>query len=316
MAGPKDSPVRTPAVAGIFYPGDPIQCRALAQSYLDAAGLAPEAPAGRRWIGGIVPHAGWICSGAIAGQTIGALQAQSREPSGSAEGRIEDRVAERLDVVVIFGAVHTPLPIHNAAFDSHARWAVPGGESAVAQDVEGRLLEQGDFFRVDDRFHVQEHAVEVELPLIQAAWPNATVLPIEVPAIDSADEIGRRVARQLIAAGLNAVYLASSDLTHYGANYGFAPAGVGINALSWAKENDRRLLQIVTDMAVEAVMPEVKGHFNACGAGAIAAMMAACREMGASVGRVLSHANSYETLAGVAKQSPNNAVGYAAVVVG
>jgi AmmeMemoRadiSam system protein B len=221
-----------------------------------------------------------------------------------------------VDVVVVFGAVHTPLPIDSAALDSHRWWAVPGGESEAPAEVERHLAEQADWFRVDDRFHVREHAVEVELPLIQAAWPNAGVLPIEIPTVESAAETGRRTAQQVIAAGLNAVYLASSDLTHYGSHYGFAPVGRGIEALQWAKENDRRLLQVVTDMTVEAVVPEVKAHFNACGGGAIAAMMAACREVGATRGCVLRHANSYETLAAIAPQPPNNAVGYAAVVVG
>jgi AmmeMemoRadiSam system protein B len=56
---------------------------------------------------------------------------------------------------------------------------------------------------------------------------------------------------------------------------------------------------------------------NACGGGAIAAMLAACREHGAKSGDVLRHANSYETLAGVAPQyGPENAVGYASVVIG
>jgi hypothetical protein len=288
-----------PAVAGLFYPDDPIECRALARSYLSAAAPAPPAPGGRRWVGGIVPHAGWICSGAIAGHTIAALA------SGSA-----------VDLVVVFGAVHTPLPIHLAALDSHARWAAPGGESEAPADVAAHLVEQTEWFGVDDRFHVREHAVEVELPLIQAAWPEALVLPIEVPTIESAASIGRHAAQQVIAAGLNAVYLASSDLTHYGSHYGFAPMGQGLEALSWAKENDRRVLRLVKDMTVEAVVPEVKAHFNACGGGAVAAMMAACREIGATLGHVLEHANSYETLLCVAPQSPNNAVGYAAVVVG
>ena len=300
VAGPKDYSVRAPAVAGLFYPNDPVQCRAVAQSFLDAAAAVPERPTSGAWTGGIVPHAGWICSGAIAGQTIGALARQDR----------------RVDLVVVFGAVHSPLPIQYAAFDSHRRWAVPGAELTVAAEVEGRLAERGDLFRVDDRFHVREHAVEVELPLIQLAWPGAAVLPVELPTVESCVEIGRRTVREVAAAGLNAVYLASSDLTHYGANYGFAPVGIGVEALAWAKENDRRLLEHVTDMAVEQVVPEVKRRMNACGGGAIAAMMAACRELGATQGRVLRHANSYETLATIAPQSANNAVGYASVVVG
>ena len=119
----------------------------------------------------------------------------------------------------------------------------------------------------------------------------------------------------LLGRGLNPVFLASSDLTHYGPAYGFAPAGVGEQGIAWAMENDRRLLAQVERFEIDRIVPEVVAHHNACGAGAIAAMLAACAEAGASSARVLRHASSYETLADVAPQPPVDAVGYAAVVV-
>jgi AmmeMemoRadiSam system protein B len=69
-------------------------------------------------------------------------------------------------------------------------------------------------------------------------------------------------------------------------------------------------------MRIDDVVPEVRQRANACGGGAIAAMLAACREAGATGATVLRHANSFETLAAVAPQPPTDAVGYAAVVVG
>jgi len=219
-------------------------------------------------------------------------------------------------LVVVFGAVHTPIDMPLAALDSHARWAVPGGDSTVRQELGAKLTESSDLFAVDDRFHDREHAVEVELPLIQVAWPDVEVLPVEVPLVDDAPEIGRRTARQVAAAGLSALFLASSDLTHYGPSYRFAPAGIGPQGLAWAKDNDRRVLGLVTALAFDRVVPEVRQRANACGGGAIAAMLSACRELGATRATVLRHTNSFETLAGVAPQRPVDAVGYAAVVVG
>jgi AmmeMemoRadiSam system protein B len=294
--------VRPPAVAGIFYPAEPAPCQRLARHLLAGAGErpAPVPPPGA-WKGAIVPHAGWIASGAIAGESLRTLAGALDAPP---------------QVVVVFAAVHTPIDLPLAALDAHARWAVPGGESPVAQELGARLAENSDLFAVDERFHSREHAVEVELPLIQAAWPGASVLPVEVPLISSAAEIGRRAAEQVRAAGLRAVFLASSDLTHYGPAYRFAPAGVGIHGLQWAKDNDRRLLDRVAALAVDEIVPEVWARANACGGGAIAAMLSACREFGAARADVLRHANSYETLATVAPQRPVDAVGYAAVVVG
>jgi AmmeMemoRadiSam system protein B len=298
--------VRRPAVAGLFYPAYEQECARVAEQYVRAGeGAGPDEA--RRWIGAIVPHAGWICSGAIAGEAIGAVR-KSHERSGD----------EPVDVVVVFAAVHTPLRMSMpAALGSHELWQVPGGTSQVPGELSGKLtVDTSQLFGVDDRFHDREHAVEVELPLIQRAWPTANVLPVEVPLTDEAVEVGRRTARAVQALGLRAVYLASSDLTHYGPAYQFTPAGVGHPALQWAKENDRRLLSVVTDMTAEAVVPEVRQRSNACGGGAIAAMMAACREHGATRASVLRHANSYEVLREVAPQRPDNAVGYAAVVVG
>jgi AmmeMemoRadiSam system protein B len=282
----------------MFYPANAEECRRAAASFVNRAATAM--PVGGRLWGAIVPHAGWICSGAIAGQAIAAV-AGSRPDA---------------KIIVVFGAVHTPLPLSVAAMDSHQAWQEPGADSVVATELRRQLAGNSRFFAVDDRFHEREHAVEVVLPLIQAAWPNAQVLPVEVPVVQDAVEIGRATARAAIAAGLQPVYLASSDLTHYGTNYRFAPAGIGPAGLQWARENDSRLLQLVTAMTPERIVPEVLARHNACGPGAIAAMMAACQEHGAKTAIVLRQTSSFETLANVAPQRPDNAVGYAAVVVG
>jgi hypothetical protein len=295
MAEPQDFPVRQPAVAGAFYPAGAQQCRAVAQSLVK---LPPWQSTASSSIGGIVPHAGWICSGAIAGEVIGSL-AQVIQP----------------DVVVVFGAVHTPIELSLAALTGFAVWAMPGGQCQIDAQTTSALAEKPELFVIDDRFHRRDHAVEVEVPLIQAVWPDARLLPVEVPLVDSAVEIGRETARALMNQGLGAVFLASSDLTHYGPSYRFVPAGVGMEALNWAKHNDRRLLEVVQNFNIAAVVPEVRQQMNACGGGAIAAMLSACKEAGCRSVRVLQHTNSYETLARVAPQPPVDAVGYAGVLV-
>jgi AmmeMemoRadiSam system protein B len=283
-------------MAGTFYPAEPEQCRLQARSLVAAeqtSGLA-------QTFGAIVPHAGWICSGAIAGLAIATI-AKSRPDA---------------HVVIVFGAVHTPAPLGVAALDSHRAWEEPGAVTAVAGELRGELAAQSRWFAVNDFFHQREHAVEVVLPLVQAAWPKARVLPVETPPVAEAAEFGRITAKAAIAAGLQPVYLASSDLTHYGPAYHFTPAGVGEAGLRGAVENDRRLLEIVTTMTPQRIVPEVAARRNACGAGAIAAMMAACLEHGARSALVLRQTSSFSVLSALAPQRPDNAVGYAAVVLG
>jgi len=284
--------------AGRFYPSDPAECRAAAEEYCGK--IERNRSSEKKWIGGLVPHAGWVCSAAIAGQTIATMAGSSSSP----------------DVVVVFGAVHTAVPLHRAALDDYRMWNTPGETTAVSAETREKLAESRSLFAVDDRFHEMEHAVEVELPLIRVAWPNAAVLPVEVPVENGAVEIGREVARQMQLANLNAVYLASSDLTHYGPAYRFTPAGVGPSAFEWAKANDRRVLDLMARGAVEAIVPEVRSRRNACGGGAIAAMLSACREFGAGKGELLRHANSVETLGSLLEGPTHDAVGYASMVVG
>lgn len=301
MAKPNDPSARPPAVAGRFYPADAEACRAEAQHYLDLARPTASAEMPGAWTGGIVPHAGWVCSAAIAARTLAAIAATHPNP----------------DVVVVFGAVHTPVRgVDFAALDSHARWSFPTSDISLPQDLQAHLVTKGNLFRVEPRLHAHEHAVEVEVPLIQLAFPNATILPVEVPAIDVAPLIGRKAAQTLARQDVTAVYLASSDLTHYGPGYGYAPVGVGPAAMRWTKDNDRRLLDLALARDPGAIVPESEQRLNACGAGAIAAMLAACNELGATRASLLSHATSYETLRDVAPQPPTNAVGYAALVVG
>src|SRR6266478_115522 len=124
----------------MFYPRDAKACVTLAGELVNVGVEA--APAMGGGLGGIVPHAGWICSGAIAGEVLGTLARGAAAPP---------------DVVVVFGAVHTPIDLRVAALASHWSWAVPGGVSAVARDL-AELLERGsELFATDDRLHVREH---------------------------------------------------------------------------------------------------------------------------------------------------------------
>lgn len=325
MAGPRDSRpgepsatgsaraagrLRVPAAAGRFYPEEPEACAAAAQLYLEQAsedaalrgaalrGVAGAGDAG--WIGAVVPHAGWICSAAVAALSLEAIRRSWQAPP---------------DLVVIFGAIHTPIHARAAALDDYARWQTPG-LTQVVNDAVRAGLGDCDLFVTDDRFHADEHAVEVELPLVEAAMPGVAILPVEVPLLKAAPEIGVEAARQCAKQNLRAIFLASSDLTHYGPAYRFTPAGVGLAGLDWARDNDRRLLERIEKLDVPGIVPEVGRSSSACGGGAIAAMLAACKELGASQARVLRHTNSYQTLSGVMPQIPDNAVGYASVVVG
>src|SRR6267378_834716 len=164
------------------------------------------------------------------------------------------------------------------------RWR---GVVEMAGGLQAKLSESSSLFVVEERLHQNEHAVEVNVPMIQLAFGGAAILPIEVPVNERAAEMGRQTAQKISAAGLKAVYLASSDFTHYGTNYRFTPAGVGTAAMNWAKQNDQRPLNLIAGMQSDRVINEVRENHNACGAGAIVAMLEACKVAGASGAKVL-----------------------------
>jgi len=268
-------PIRATTVVGQFYPSDRTECaRAVEQAMGQHQPLAAE-----RVFGGIAPHAGWIFSGACAGYLFSALRDQSYCP----------------DTVVLFGAVHYPGVSTASAYGSGA-WRTPLGDLAVdAELAQAALDSDRDGLLVDEpRAHAREHAIEVQLPFVRFCWPDVCILPVAVTPSRSAETVGRTIASSAQSLGREIVVVGSSDLTHYGPRYGMAPAGIGQPALDWTHANDRGLLDEAVAMRPEGVLRQASTQHNACGAGAIAATIACCRELGAEQGRLLHYTTSHE----------------------
>ncbi|MCO6436101.1 MAG: AmmeMemoRadiSam system protein B [Phycisphaerae bacterium] len=289
--------VREPVVAGQFYPADPERCRADVDALLQAVAAAETASPDQDPVGGLVPHAGWMYSGALAAAVLARL-AFNRQPQ----------------VVVLFGGVHRSRG-RQAAMFGDGRWETPLGPAIVDARLAERVLGHSNLILDDPYAHEDEHSIEVQMPLVVRLFPEARVLPIMVPPIADAHEVGEAVARTLTAYRYDAVVVGTTDLTHYGPAYGFTPRGVGLKARAWAKdENDRRFISLVCDMQDREVVGEAAAHRNACSSGATAATIAACRKLGAESGRLLHHTTSAEiTLAKFGSQAEDS-VGYAGIL--
>ncbi|MFP4310333.1 MAG: AmmeMemoRadiSam system protein B, partial [Desulfococcaceae bacterium] len=109
--------------------------------------------------------------------------------------------------------------------------------------------------------------------------------------------------------GKSARVIGSTDLTHYGANYGFHPKGDGREALEWVREeNDPRFIRALTEMDAEGAIRQGLENHNACCAGAAAAAVVAARRLGASRGRSIAYATSHD------KHPAESFVGYTGVL--
>jgi hypothetical protein len=291
--------IREPAVAGMFYADQPQQCLAEVRACIDqaahAAGLSGTAAPVGRIIGGIVPHAGWVCSGAVAARLFD-LIAKGPPPA----------------TAILFGAVHVMHGPRASLFPSGA-WETPLGLAEVDDRLAERLCGQTALLEVAPHAHEREHSIEVQVPFLQHLLPQTRILPIMVPPTDKAAALGRTVGRACKDFQTHVVFIGSTDLTHYGPGYAFTPHGTGPAGLDWAKTvNDRRMIDLILAMSEDQAVAEAEAHQNACGAGAIAAAIAACRSYGATQAALLEHTTSFEVLRAM-REPARDAVGYAAI---
>jgi len=274
--------------AGSWYPGEENECRksiAIFEEDFEPC-PAPEEDI----LGGIVPHAGWVFSGAIACNVIKCLG------SGKA-----------CDTCIVFGRhLHPSSPQYIMADGS---WETPLGPVEIDAEVAKALMSEFSFVVETPDRHEQDNTIELQLPFIKAFMPDAKIVPLGVPPTPTTLEIGRRAAEICRGKGRNTLVLGSTDLTHYGYNYGFLPKGTGVQALEWVKTvNDRRVVDLMVQMDDEQVIREALDNANACCSGAAAAAIAAARELGARKGKVVKYATSYDV------HPDSSFVGYAGIV--
>lgn len=181
--------VRTPAVAGLFYPADRRQLHAMLQGYIGAAKAAGTPPKAL-----IVPHAGYVYSGPIAATAYALLQP----------------LRNSIRRVVLLGPSHR-VAFRGLALSSAQSFSTPLGEMPL--DLEAQVaLAALPFVHVMDQAHVLEHSLEVHLPFLQEVLEDFKLVPIVV-----GDAVPSQVAEaiDLLWGGDETLIVASSDLSHY-----------------------------------------------------------------------------------------------------
>jgi MEMO1 family protein len=182
--------VRRPAVAGLFYPADAAELRTSVSEHLRHAPAArAETPKAL-----IVPHAGYVYSGGVAGCAYAQLAGRTRRPRR----------------IVLIGPSHR-VYLHGAALPQANAFETPLGLVEIDRDLVGRLLARGDVTQ-SDQPHALEHSLEVQLPFLQAMFQDFTVLPL-VLGDAPADYVASLLAD--VWGDADTLVLASSDLSHY-----------------------------------------------------------------------------------------------------
>jgi len=291
-----EAPRRSPIVAGQFYPAQHGTCVDEINQCLEAQAPGESLP--DSIAAGIVPHAGWVFSGSLAALVFSSIKQQH----------------DKVNTFVVFGATHGYFGHLPAVYDTGS-WITPLGEAAIDEELANAVLDSGAAVSDPDA-HSHEHSIEVQIPFIQYLFPGAKLLPVLTPPAEQAISLGevvgdfiRRDKQKKI------VCIGSTDLTHYGPRYGFTPMGTGKEALQWAHNvNDRAFIDFALALKPQELLASAAENYNACGAGAAAATVAAAKKLGKTAGLLLAHTDSNEVMLRKMGASSAESVGYAAIV--
>lgn len=275
---------RPPAVAGMFYPSSEQELRSVIdQSFRDTKfgpGMPPPALQERRIYGVVTPHAGYVYSGAVAANSYYQISAND------------------FDTVVMVGPNHYGIGSGVATMKSGV-WETPLGQVQVNGELATEIAKKSGIIDFDDFAHSRDHCLEVQLPFLQTIKSKFTIVPIILimQDIDTAFDIGKAIADTIAEKPEKTMLVASSDLTHYEPNM-------------MAHEKDNELLKAVLALDVlkfYAVLERM--DISACGYGAIASVMVAAKNLGATRGELLKYATS-----GDVTGDTDAVVGYSSVV--
>jgi MEMO1 family protein len=282
IINPADSNVRSAAVAGRFYPADPVQLKAAIQQFIQDA----NPPFIKKPIGLIVPHAGYIFSGQIYADAY-------RQVMGNP-----------YDVVVIIGTNHTTGDFHGVSFGNYSVFRTPLGDMRIDEQIVQALLNESKDCNKDRTVHVSEHSIEVQIPFIQTLFPNARIVPIIIhpPDYDLCIRFGQALANVL--KNHRALIVMSSDLSHY-PNQKDAVKADQTTLETIAGLDLKRFAVLMHDLR----LPNLETR--ACGEAAILTGMAATKALGAKQAVIVGYANSGDVPMGDEERT----VGYGAVVI-
>ncbi len=240
--------VRTPAVAGTFYPGEESSLREMVEGMLQEAGWTPsEEGAGPAPKALVAPHAGFIYSGPVAASVYRRLAP----------------FRKLYRKVVLLGPAHR-YPFRGLAASSAGAFRTPMGPVPLDAGLRARALELSQVQLLDEA-HVGEHSLEVHLPFLQRVLDDFTLLPLVVGEARS-----REVAELLegVWGGLDTLVVVSSDLSHF---------------LSYQEAAE---LDLATARAIRGLEPEAIGRDQACGRIPLGGLLLRAREVGMEVEQV------------------------------
>lgn len=265
--------LRQPAVAGKFYPSNAQELSALVRRY---SASVPEKK--KRVRACLVPHAGYMYSGHVAGAVYARMALPKR--------------------IVILGVRHYPHG-ERAAILSAGAWRTPLGDAEIDEELAQQLKRSCPLLREDSLAHSAEHSLEVQLPFLQVLAPGFRFAPLALGTVhmEHLREIGEEIAGVLNKCAEEVLLLTTSDLNHYEND-------------ATTRRKDHQAVEKLMALDAEGLMQVCTDHkISMCGLGPAVAMMTALRAMGATRAELVKYATSADV-----SGDTSAVVGYAGII--
>jgi MEMO1 family protein len=265
--------VRSPAVAGLFYPSEPRELSRQIDQLCNGGGKKAPARAC------VVPHAGYMYSGHVAGAIYSSIEIPQR--------------------CILLGPRHFPQGQPMAILTERA-FSTPFGDAPIDTALAAELAHACPLLREDAVAHAREHSLEVQLPFLQRLRADFRFVPV-VLATDrygAIEELGHAVAQVAKAQKEPVLVIASSDMNHYESD-------------AVTRVKDQRAIAKILALDPRGLYDTVRLEgITMCGYAATVAMLIAARELGAMEATLLRYATS-----GDVSGDRDRVVGYAGIVV-
>lgn len=267
--------IRPPAVAGRFYPEDPTALRAAVDSLLVAGGPNKKV----RAIACLVPHAGYVYSGRVAGEVYERIEIPAR--------------------LILIGPRHFPRGAPLAILSSGG-WETPLGNAPIDSQLAERITRAFPQLREDAEAHRTEHSLEVQLPFLQRLVPSFSFVPIVLGTVqwEYIDALGRALAAVVASEGAPVLLVGSSDMNHYESD-------------AVTRVKDHKAIEQILALEPRKLFDTVRNeNISMCGYAATVAMLTAVRELHGKQAELVRYATSGEVNGDMAE-----VVGYAGIVI-
>lgn len=265
--------LRKPVVAGQFYPQTAESLNKMLSKLVDLDSEKQDCK------GIIMPHAGYIYSGYVAGATISKVTVKQ--------------------TAVILGTNHTGLGEPFSIITS-GNWMTPLGEVKIDAEIAEAVLKASSFLKEDPRTHLNEHSIEVEIPFLQYCKKEVKIVPIVISSagIKEYQLLGDEISAGFKKVGRAALFVASTDLTHY-------------ESKDDAAEKDRLVIDAILNLDEEKLFQVVEeNNISMCGAAPVCVFLRLCKNLGAQKAGLVKYQTS-----GDISGDYSSVVGYAGMVI-